>query len=283
MARNTTDTAASRALGAELRRLREGTGLSIRAFATKVGIHYVAIGRGETGKNPPSPEQVGVILGALGVMGLEQERLLEMARVAGDPTWVTPGINRQLSALMDFERTSSKITDVSPLLISGLLQTEGYARAILGAGNQTEGQVRDAVNRRLGRQAILTGPRAVHLVALIGEDVLRRPLGGPAVMVEQLTHLAAMGERDTIDVLAVPNSAEYDPSLAGPFVLYEFGGGAAPIVHFEHHRSSMFLPDRRDVEDMQSAVERIQKAAMSPAATAELIADAISRNMETTQ
>jgi hypothetical protein len=63
-------------------------------------------------------------------------------------------------------------------------------------------------------------------------------------------------------------------------VLFEFLH-AAPIVHFDHHRSSMFLPDRRDVEDMLIAVERIGKAAMSSPATRELIADVIN-NMETT-
>jgi transcriptional regulator with XRE-family HTH domain len=280
MARNTSDTARSRALGAELRRLREGTGLSVRAFADKVGLHYVAVSRGETGKTPPSPEQVGIILGNLGVNGDEQERILELARAAGDPTWVTPGIDRQLSALMDFELTAEKITDVSPLLIPGLLQTEGYARAILSAGATAEGQVRDAVNRRMGRQSILTG-RSTHLVALIGEPALRRPIGGYDVMADQLAHLLKMGARGNVDVQVIPNSTEYDPSLSGAFVLYEFGA-AAPIVHFEHHRSSMFLPDKRDVEDMRIAVELIGKAAMSPAATTELIADVIN-DLETTQ
>jgi transcriptional regulator with XRE-family HTH domain len=280
MARNTSDTARSRALGAELRRLRDGTGLSVRAFADKVGLHYVAISRGETGKTPLSPEQVGIILGALGVNGGEQERLLDLARAAGDPTWVTPGIDRQLSALMDFERTAHTITDVSPLLIPGLLQTEGYARAILSVSGPTEGHIRDAVNRRMGRQSILTGRKPTHMVALIGESALRRPIGGYDVMAEQLKHLLKMGALDNVDVQAIPDSTDYDPSLAGPFVLYEFPVGE-PVVHFEHHRSSMFLPDKRDVEDMRLAVERIGKVAMSSPATRELIAERIN-NLETT-
>jgi hypothetical protein len=132
----------------------------------------------------------------------------------------------------------------------------------------------------MGRQRILTGKNAVHLVALIGEPALRRPIGGHDVMAEQLRHLLKMSDLDNVDVLAIPNSTGYDPSLAGAFVLFEFQN-APPIVHFEHHRSSMFLPDRRDVEDMLIAVERIGKAAMSPPATRELIADVIN-NMETT-
>jgi transcriptional regulator with XRE-family HTH domain len=281
MARNTSGTASSRALGAELRRLRDSTGLSVRKFAERVGINYVAISKAETGRTPPSLGQVGVILGNLGVVGLEQERLLEMTRAAGDPTWVTPGIDHQLSALMDFEQDADKITGVSPLLIPGLLQIAPYARAINSDGRSTEGQIRDAVNRRMGRQQILTGKNAAHLVALIGEPALRRPIGGHDVMVEQLRHLLKMSELDNVDVLAIPNSTEYDPSLAGAFVLFEFPH-AAPIVHFEHHRSSMFLPDKRDVEDMLIAVRRIEEGAMSPATTTGLIAEIIN-GMETTQ
>ncbi|MGH3625748.1 MAG: Scr1 family TA system antitoxin-like transcriptional regulator [Sciscionella sp.] len=57
---------------------------------------------------------------------------------------------------------------------------------------------------------------------------------------------------------------------------------AQPIVHFEHHRSSMFLPDQRDIEEMRKAARAVQEIAMSPEATSELIATII-EEMEHTE
>lgn len=276
MARNTSDTPRSRALGAELRRLREERSgcRSLREFAHKIGVPPTQLSRWETGKTPPTSEQVAVLLGAIGVVGEEQERILEDARAALDPTWVAPGVDHQLSALLDFEKTATTITDVSPLLIPGLLQIEDYARTVLS--NLTPGEIQSAVTMRMGRQKVLTKHKPARLVALIGEPALTRPIGGGEVLIQQLRYLQKMGDLDNIEVLALPSGHDYDPSLAGPFVLYEFAL-AAPIVHFEHHRSSMFLPDKRDVEDMRVAAGRIREKAMSPEDTAELIADVISR------
>lgn len=275
MARNTSDTPRSRALGAELRRLRnERTSVSLREFAKQVGVTPTALSRWETGKAPPDSEQVGILLGALGVVGEEQERILDDARAALDPTWVAPGVDRQLSALLDFEKTATHITDVSPLLIPGLVQTEEYSRAIMDDGTLAAGEVQSAVTMRMGRQQALTRANPVHLIALIGQPALKRPIGGWPVMLEQLRHLLKLNELPNVEVRALPDGTDYDPSLAGPFVLYEFSLGA-PIVHFEHHRSSMFLPDKKDVEDMRHAGSRITDLAMSAEETSEFVAEII--------
>lgn len=248
--------------------------MSLREFAKQVGVTPTALSRWETGKAPPDPEQVGVLLGALGVVGDEQERLLDNARAALDPTWVAPGVDRQLSALLDFEKTATHIVDVSPLLIPGLIQTEDYARAIMDDGTLTPGEVQSAVTMRIGRQHILTRTNPLHLVALIGQPALRRPIGGWPVMIEQLRQLLKLNQLPNVEIKALPDGTDYDPSLAGPFVLYEFALGA-PIVHFEHHRSSMFLPDKKDVEDMRVAAERITELALSSGNTSELIAELV--------
>lgn len=247
--------------------------MSLRQFAASVGISPSALSNIENGRKPPSSEQVGVILGALGVVGAEQERLLEAARAALEP-WVEPGVNRQLSALRDFEETALRITDVSPLLIPGLLQTEDTAREVMS--NLPPEQFRRALDARLARQRILTRDNPARLVALIGEPALTRPIGGTAVLRNQLEHLLKMAELDNVEIRVLSTGPKYDPSLAGAFVLYEFEV-AAPIVHYEHHRGSMFLPDKRDLEDMQIAVGRIEEAATSSDATKELIADFINR------
>jgi transcriptional regulator with XRE-family HTH domain len=276
MPRNTGDTSRSRALGAELRRLRERQRPdgSLRSFADEIDVSATAISRWENGHKPPSTEDIGVVLGALGVRGDEREHFLEMARDALDPTWVAPGVDKQLTALIDFEASATTIVEVSPLLIPGLLQTADYARVIMDDGSMSAGQIQSAVTTRMGRQRILTQENPASMVALIGETVLRRPIGGPSVMAAQLRHIAKMAELDNVTVQAIPVGPSFNPSLAGPFTLHEFPV-APPIVHFEHHRSSMFLPDKRDIEDMQKAAQTIQETAMSPKDTSGLITNAI--------
>lgn len=278
--RNTGDTSRARALGAELRRLRERErpGATLRAFASEIGVSATAMSRWENGHKPPSTEEIAVVLGSLGVRGSERDHFLEMARDAHDPTWVAPGVDRQLTALVDFEKSATTIIDVAPLLVPGLLQTADYVRAVMDNGSLPPGQVQAAVNTRMGRQHILTQENPAQMIALIGETALRRPLGGSAVMAAQLRHIAKMAQYENVAVQAIPVSASFDASLAGPFVLMEFPV-AKPIVHFEHHRSSMFLPDKRDIEDMRTAATAVRGMAMSPEETSELIA-AITEEME---
>lgn len=281
MARNTSDTPRARALGAELRRLRNQSGMSVRDFGKHVGLPYVRISRAETGRKPPTAEDVATILGALGVAGSERERLLDMARAALDPTWVAPGVDKQLQALIDFEADATTITDVAPLLVPGLLQTENYARAIMSDGVMTAGEIQAAVTTRLGRQNILLREKPIQFVALIGAPVLRHPFGGREVMAEQLRHIAKQAELPNVTVQAIPVSETWEPSLAGPFVLYEFPL-AEPVVHVEHYRSSMFLPDKKDVEDMRKAADTIRERAMSPEETSGLITNVIDEMEYTT-
>jgi transcriptional regulator with XRE-family HTH domain len=266
------DTPRSRALGAELRRLRIGVNprTSLREFAKQVGVSYVALSRWETGKRVPTSEDVATLLGALRVIGEERERLLAMTRQAQDPNWVAPGVDRQLTALIDFEQTATTIVDVSPLVMPGLLQTADYARVIMDDGVMTTGEVQTAVITRMGRRDILTRDTPVNFLALVGEAALRYPMGGPAVMAAQLRHVRRMAGLPNVTVQAIPTRPGWNPSLSGPFVLYEFPV-AAPIVHFEHHRSSMFLPDKKDIEDMRKAVQAIRSVALGPEDTATLI------------
>jgi transcriptional regulator with XRE-family HTH domain len=255
-----------------LRRLRLWAypNTSLREFAKQIGLSYVALSRWETGKRVPTTEDVATLLGLLRVLGDERDRLLEMTRQAQDPNWVAPGVDRQLTALIDFEQTATTIVDVAPLVLPGLLQTADYAKAIMNDGVLTSGEVQAAVVIRMGRKDILTRDEPVNLLALIGEAALRYPMGGVTVMTAQLRQLRKLSELRNVTVAAVPITQSWNPSLSGPFVLHEFPI-AAPIVHFEHHRSSMFLPDKKDIDDMRKAVQAIRDVALSPDQTTDLI------------
>jgi transcriptional regulator with XRE-family HTH domain len=270
---STADSPRARALGAGLRAAREQAKLSQTALAEQLGRHHSHISRWENGKLVPSEADVGAVLGILGVTGDERDELIQLVHDASDPNWVAPGVEKQLAALMDYERTARTITDIEPLMVPGLLQIPDYARSIMIGAGATRGEADQRIVVRMGRQnLVLSRKLPFEFVAMVGEHALRYPPCDPPIMVEQLRHLLHLGQRPQVSIMVLPLSAGYLPALEGPFVLLEFDNNRKPVVYLEHYRSATALTDGGDVRDYQAAVDATRRKAMSPDDSAELIA-----------
>lgn len=279
-----TGTAKARHIGAGLRAARDTQGLTVRALSAQIGIDHTLLSRYETGQRSAQPEDVAAILTALGVNGEKRQALVDLAREKDSAHWLgigMPAQKQQLEALLEFERTATHIVDVSPLLIPGLAQTSSYVRAMMTTGGVPAGEVETRVSVRIGRRDALQRPGPAQFHGYIGETALRQVIGGTQVMREQLQYLLTLGEQPNVELRVIPARCDWNPALEGPFVVVEFEQ-ATPLVHLENRRSGLFLHEPDDVEAYQEAVGRVQKEAMSPAATAELIADVITE-LETTQ
>lgn len=272
---------AARELGAELKALRDAAGLTLRQLEERVPFSNAKISLIENGHRLPSTEDLATLLDALNVYGEQRERIMGIRRDADDaPGQINAGaptIGPKLAQLIDYERTASRIVDVAPLLIPGLLQTSDYARAIMGDAPSAETRVA----LRSGRRDILTRRTPVELLALIDSEVLVRPVAPAPVMVDQLHHLLDMAKRPNVTIQIVRSTRPgWTPLLAGPFELIEFPR-AKPLVLLEHHRSSLFLWEEEDVKEFTDAAEEIRKAAMTPAESTGVIEDIVN-GMETT-
>lgn len=275
-----TTTPAPRAyiLGSELRDARSQAGLGLRQLATRLDLSHSVIVRWERGERVPSTESVSAVCAVLSLPGAQRDRLLELAREAVDePTNLvsvgSTGEQDQLAALLEFERTATTITNVSPVLMPGLVQTSDYARAILGGIPNAD----KMVSLRMGRRDIITRRRnPARYMAFILESVLHQPIGDREVQLDQLEYLRELAERGNAEIRVIPAHAGFTPAHAGPFVLLEFAK-APPVVHLEHHRSSAFLRDQGDVEAFLAARKEIDRVAMSPEDTTKLIADVANR------
>ena len=261
-------------LGAELRAARKAAGISTSTLGSRLGRSHTHISRWENGRLTPREADVGAVLGILGITGAERERLLGLAREAGDPNWVAPGVDKQLTVLMEYERTARRIVDVEPLLIPGLLQTAEYARAIMLGSGTSRGEADKRVTYRLGRRDILTRKRPVELHAYIGEQALRYAPCEPEVMLDQLRHLRQWAGHDHVVVRAIPLGQAYSPALEGAFVLLEFDRDR-PVGHLEHYRSSTTITDTRDVGEFRKATDMLDRTAMGEDATSKLITEII--------
>ncbi|MER7076564.1 helix-turn-helix domain-containing protein [Saccharopolyspora kobensis] len=263
----------ARALAAAIRSVREQSGISGRELSRRLGLSHGTVSHWETGRRVPTPEDVASLLTAAGVTGKEKQRLIELARHASEPNWLTvgmPGIPHQLAGAVECERSASSIVEWAPLGLPGLLQTPDYARTISVAAGISPQDVEQRVTLRIARREVITRRDPVTFTALIGEDALRDQIGSPETMTEQLNYLLELGARDNITLYVVPPRIGWHPGLSGPFVLYEFPD-APSVVHFEHYSSGAFVPDIDDVQAYREAVDSIRKVSLSPAATAKRI------------
>lgn len=267
--------ATARELGAELRRHRNEAGLSLREFEKRVGHSNSKISMWENGHRLIPLDELERVLDALEVSDDERERLLGMRREAEGPGRLVAGpatIGAQLSELIAQEQAARHITEVAPLLVPGLLQTSGYARAVFVGQPDAE----TMVALRMGRRDVLTRDSPAEFLALIDEEVLARHIAPPAIMVEQMRHLLRMAELPNVTIQLVSSTqAGYTPMLAGPFILLDYPA-ATSTVHLEHYSASATLWEERDVRKFQAAVEWITSKAMTPDRTSEVIAELIS-------
>jgi transcriptional regulator with XRE-family HTH domain len=272
----------ARELGAQLAQLRTDAGLTLRQLEQRVPFGNAKISLIENGRRLPSHGDLELLLTALNATDDVRERLTGLRREAdtgpGEITSGAPSIGPHLAQLIDYEERALRIFNWAPLLVPGLLQIEGYTRAIMGDDRDADTKV----TLRAGRQRILTRRRnAVELVAVVDSEVLARPVAPVDVMIDQLHFLLDMAERPNITLQVLSSTRPgYHGGLSGPFQLIEFPT-ARPIVHIEHHSSALTLWQEGDVKSFVRASEMIQKAAMTPAESAGVIRDIVN-GMETT-
>lgn len=268
----------ARALGAALREARNEAGITLRALGKTVDMDHTVLSRYENGERSPRAEDVASILMAVGVSGERREEILELSRGADDSRWLGMGLpeqHRQLRALLDIERTATRITDVSPLLVPGLLQTGAYARSIMMQGSTVpSSEIETRVMVRVGRRDALQRQNPAQLTTLVGEAALRQAVGGLQVMIEQLKYLAVVAQWSNVDLRILPLDQDWHPGLEAPFVYVEFAKGD-PLVHLETLASGLFLHEKIDVEPYRQAIGRILDAAMPATESVEFITELV--------
>jgi uncharacterized protein DUF5753 len=175
-------------------------------------------------------------------------------------------------AAYETEATALCTFEHSP--IPGLLQTPGYARAVLATRpNTAEEEVDSLVEARLARQAVLTreDPPPPLLWALIDEGALYRPVAPAEIMHEQLAHLAAMSRRPNITVQVVPYSAGGHTGLLGAFVTADLDN-APSIVYVEDITYGRTSEDPATVSRVTLHYKSLQSEVLPKGASHELIA-----------
>lgn len=257
-------TVRARGLGAELRELRNKTGLSTQKVAQQLGWSASTLNRIENGGRVITSEDVSALLVLYEITGQERERLLELAREADQPGWwerASSALPPQLTALIGFESEATRITDVSLALVPGLLQIPEYTRALLTGFGAPKSELETLVVARLGRQALLSKPSPPEFLVILDEAVLRRPVGGRRVMAAQLRHIITASQRSNVTVQVIPFDRGEHAGLNGSYLLLEFSK-ARTLVHLEHRRSGIFVDEPDDVDPFCEITETLRGTAL---------------------
>ncbi|MFJ6938573.1 helix-turn-helix domain-containing protein [Streptomyces sp. NPDC101132] len=271
-----------RKLGEELRALRDRTGLTSGETARMLGWHQSKISRIETGRSGVKPEDVRLLLDAYGVADAQERALLEaLAASAGDTgrgrQWwheYRGLLPQEYRDFISLEAGASAARTVELSVVPGLLQTAAYARAVTRAalGGLPEPKVDALVDVRLARQTVLRADPPLELSAVLDEAVLRRQIGGPVVMAEQLRHLVAVARLPQVRLQVLPFSVGGHLGLTGPFVIFSFPNIAdLDVVVLDHLTSSLYLERKEDLEAYSAAFRTIQAHALPPQDSSDLI------------
>jgi transcriptional regulator with XRE-family HTH domain len=255
----------SRALGFGLRTAREARNLGVRELARLAKVVAQDLSHWESGTRVPKIEQVALLLGALRVEPAERTRLLELARNAREPNWLErsmPGISPALATYVEYERTATAMFDWEPVVVPGLLQTPGYARAILESARLPPPVIEQQVAVRLRRREVLGGRYPLELTVFLGEAALHQSFDVPQVMLEQFRFLVRAAQPRNITIRVVPEGVGYHPGLRGHFVIFDFEH-LSSVVHIEHIRGSAHVYDGDHVAAYRAAAEAMSALALS--------------------
>jgi transcriptional regulator with XRE-family HTH domain len=207
------------AFGRLIRRYREAAGLTQVALSDQIHLSNSWISSVETGQLLPSPEQTEQLEQTLGIAEGTLSDVRQQAVNESHPVG-------SFEAFTALEAQASAIYIYEPLVVTGLLQTAEYARALVRGGRPTAkvDAVDDLVSTRLRRQEILSREDPPTLWIIFDEGALRRPAGGIEVHRAQLVALLQAAERPDVTVQIVPADTAIRPGLTSSFTIFRFNG-----------------------------------------------------------
>jgi transcriptional regulator with XRE-family HTH domain len=278
-------------LGTELRQLRLAAGLKGSQVVTKLRWSPSKLTRLETGENAAvEPDDVVALCDIYRADEEARERLHGYAVVTciKRDWWHSreyrPVIGPGLKAFLDLEATAATLQTYQSEFVPGLLQTEEYVRAI----HQIHQRAREQLTTedlalmatvRTTRQDVLSRPDSpLKFTAIINEAVLRRPVGEPPVMRNQLQNIIDVVEsRPNVRVQILPFRAGAHAAMDGSFIVLQFPERIAlkPMVYLENLSDAWVKRRDSDVERYGDALTDLQALAPGPQESLSMIKEAI--------
>lgn len=265
-----------RRLGAELRKRRENAGITLEFVAERMECSQSKISRIETGHSSVTSRDVRDMLTIYSTPADEVDVLVEIAKEARQKGWWHPYSSVLVGAYVGLEAAASSIRAYEQQVVPGLLQTAEYAEAMI-RGAQPDWSDEDVMNRvrvRMARQSLLTRQDdAIRFQVVLDESVVSRPVGGDRVMRDQLRLLAEAASWQNVTLSVLPFERGSHAGMDGTFAILEFAEqDDSNVVYAENATGGLFLEKNDELLKYARIFENVQRAALSPEESAELIA-----------
>ncbi|MEU6765217.1 helix-turn-helix transcriptional regulator [Streptomyces sp. NPDC046853] len=246
--------------GSELCRLREAAGLNQGQLGSCIFCTASLVGQIETARKVPTrdfSERVDAALGTGGVFS----RLVGLVLRSQLPTW--------FQAYAELEARATYISTYQCQVVYGLLQTEAYARALLGVDQPD--RTSEFVAARMERQRILEREDPPALWVVLGEAVLHQEVGSREVMRGQLARLLEFRDHPWVQVQVLPYSVGQHTGMMGAFNLLRFEDNP-DLFYAESYDSAHMTANPQVIRERSVGYARLQSCALPSEGSAKLIA-----------
>lgn len=239
-----------RQLRVELKRLRTGCGFTQRYVADQLDWSQSKVIRIENGTVAIGVTDLRALLSLYRVDDQEVLSTLEdMAKGSKRQPFLEyrDVFRPETVRYFAYESSASLIRQAEPLVIPGMLQTEEYARALLGGYGKDEEWISKVWQSREERQELLDRPGPPEMFFILDEATVRRAIGGAGVMRRQLDHLVELSKRPRVSIQILGFELGAHRALRGPFVYLEFPAADDPdVLYLENATGDSVFRD--DVE-----------------------------------
>jgi transcriptional regulator with XRE-family HTH domain len=226
--------------------------------------------------------ELEVQLDAAGARLQEETELLQLApgpdlaKYPSPPGWsrysdITPDWFR---AYVDLEEAASAIRSYEVQFVPGLLQTEGYAAAAISLGDYSAEEAEQLVALRKERQRRFRDGK-LKLWIILDEAVLRRPVAGIAVQIEQLRYLKEVCASPSLTLQVVPYGVGGHAVPTGFSILRFTERDFPDVVYLENLTSALYLDKKVDLDRYMLATERLSIVAYEPQDTPRILDEII--------
>ncbi|MFF5928650.1 helix-turn-helix domain-containing protein [Streptomyces hydrogenans] len=276
MASSVNPTVRRRRLGQELRKLREGKGMTAEQVAERLLVSQSKISRLENGRRSISQRDVRDLCG---VYEVDDEAmvnsLMQMAKDSRQQGWWHAFGDIPYSVYIGLETDAQSLRVYEPQIIPGLLQTRAYATAVISGAlpESTPADIEKRATVRTRRQdRIRDDERPLRLWAVIDEAALHRVVGNRQVMVEQLEHLVEQSHLPHVTVQVLPFDTGAHPGINGQYSILEFPDASdSSVVYIEGVTSDLYLEKGPDVSKYSYMYEHLRAQALGVEQTRDFV------------
>ncbi|QKW52413.1 helix-turn-helix domain-containing protein [Streptomyces buecherae] len=253
-------------LGRQLRKLRTERGWSQTELATKAHTTGAMISYVENAKRVLAPDLARDLDATFGIDFFEE--LCPLVLAYAYPSWFLPYV--------ELEREAKAIRSFQSQVVPGLLQTEEYARGTLAPWRPDN--LDDLVAARLTRQALFDRDEPPHTWFILDEQVLRRRIGGPTVMRDQLERLLSAGRHPRCVIQVIPEAVAAHPGLSSAFTMLSFDQGEEKkpphdVLHVDGFSRGRTALDPAEVNEGARAYDLLRSYALSPEESSDRIGE----------